>query len=317
MSRSSNNAARARSVLRDAIQSGVYSRGSQLPSTRELAVQLGINRNTATKIYSELARENLVELPANRPPIVIGDGTPVPENVFYQRMNAALEMILLESQLIGLAPADTTRMLTQIADDFFASYRAPRIFVAECNEIEARAYAQELTTRLDSVVRPVLLDQLGQIVARDIVVTPFFHLNEAREHLNGRTDHLIGLVVSANSSDIARIATTVSTGPLGIVAVNLTAADRLRRLLGFQIDVPMVTAGVNQPETLEAMRGTVECIACTVRADKATWRRMPDVPFLLVRYHIDERSIEQVRITVQRLGQSQAFASVNDNDTRA
>jgi GntR family transcriptional regulator len=310
MSRSSNNAARARAVLRDAIQSGVYARGSRLPSTRELAAQLGINRNTATKIYAELARENLIELPANRPPIVIGDGKPEPGAAFYKRLREALETIFLESQLIGISPADTTKMVNQAAADFFTSYRSPKVFVAECNEVEARAYAQELTIRLDSVVRPILLDQLGQIEPGDIVVTPFFHLNEVRERLNGRTEHLIGLVVSANSSDIARIATTVTTGPVGIVAVNLMAAERLRRLLGFQIDVPMVTASVNQPETLEAMRCKVECVVSTVRADKVKWQRMPDVPYLLVRYQTDERSIEQLRIEIQRLGQVQEVAGV-------
>jgi len=304
MSRSTNNAARARAVLRDAIQSGVYARGSRLPSTRELAAQLGINRNTATKIYSELARENLIELPPNRPPIVIGEGGPVSADVFQKRMSETLETILLESQLIGMTPADTTRMLNQVASNFFANYRAPRVFAAECNEIEARAYAQELTVRLDSPVRPVLLDQLGQIRSDDIVVTPLFHLHEARQHLNGRTEHLIGLVVTANSSDIAAIATTVTTGPLGIVAVNPGAAERLRRLLSFQIDVPMLTASVNQPEALEAMRGKVECIVSTVRAQKVKWRRMPEVPFMLIRYHTDERSIEQLRIEMQRLGQA-------------
>lgn len=313
MSRSTNNAARARAVLRDAIQSGVYSRGSRLPSTRELAAQLGINRNTATKIYSELARENLIELPPNRPPIVIGDGGPVSADVFQKRMSETLETILLESQLIGMTPAETTRMLNQVASEFFANYRAPRVFVAECNEVEARAYAQELTIRLDSPVRPVLFDQLGQIRPDDIVVTPLFHLHEVRQQLNGRTEHLIGLVVTANSSDIAAIATTVTTGPLGIVAVNPGAAERLRRLLSFQIDVPMLTASVNQPEALEAMRGKVECIVSTVRAQKVKWRRIPEVPFMLIRYHTDERSIEQLRVAMQRLGQAQFTATVSGN----
>lgn len=313
MSRSTNNAARARSVLRDAIQSGVYARGSRLPSTRELAAQLGINRNTATKIYAELAREHLIEQPANQPPIVIGDGAAMPAEAFYRRLRDSLETLFLESQLIGISPADTTRMLNQVAADFFASYRSPRVFVAECNDVEARAYAQELTTRLDSVVRPILMNQLGQIEAGDIVVTPFFHLNEVRDHLSGRTEHLIGLVVSANSADIANIATTVTTGPVGIVAVNMVAAERLRRLLSFQIDVPMLTASVHQPETLEAMRGNVECIVSTVRANEVTWQRIPGVPHLLIRYQTDDRSIEHLRVEVQRLGQVQGVAGVGDN----
>ncbi|HUG13586.1 MAG TPA: GntR family transcriptional regulator [Thermomicrobiales bacterium] len=301
--------------MRDAIRSGIYPRGSQLPSTRDLAAQFGINRNTANKIYHELADDQLIELAVNRPPVVIGDGKAAPEDVFYQRVRATLQTLLMESRLIGLSSADMTRMLSDIAFEFFASYRMPRIYVAECNEIEARAYAQELTIRLETVVRPILLGQLGKVEPDDIVVTPFFHLNEVRDEIDGRTDHLIGLVVSANSADIARIATAVTTGPLGIVAVNPVAAERLRRLLGFQIDVPMMTAGVREPDELDAMRGTVECVVCTQRADNENWERIAGVPFMHVRYQTDERSIEQVRIAIQRVGQSPEFALTSD--TRA
>lgn len=313
MSKPGNNAAQARSVLRDAIRSGIYMRGSQLPSTRDLAIQFGINRNTATKIYHELARDNLVELAVNRPPVVIGDGVTVPEDVLYQRMRETLWTLLHESRLIGLSSADTTRMLTDVAYEFFANYRTPRIYVAECNDIEARAYAQELTMKLDTVVRPILLEQLSSVSVGDIIVTPFFHLQEARDALGTNTEHLIGLVVSADSSDIARIAMMVKQGPLGIVAVNPHAAERLRRLLSFQIDVPMMTAGVNQPESLDAMRGTVECVVSTVRADHETWRRISDVPFALVRYQTDEHSIERLRGEIQRLGQVLEYAGVSDD----
>jgi DNA-binding transcriptional regulator YhcF (GntR family) len=305
-----DNAARARATLRDAILGGIYPRGGQLPSTRDLASQFGINRNTATKIYHELARENLIELTPNRPPLVIGDGLSSPKDVLYQRMRDTLWTLLHESRFVGLTPADTTRMLTDVAYEFFASYRSPRIFVAECNEIEARAYAQELTLKLDTVVLPILLHQLGRVEPDNIVVTPFFHLQEARQEIDGKTKHLIGMVVRADSSDIMKIATMAKKGPLGIVAVNQPAAERLRRLLGFQIDVPMLTAGVNQPETLEAMRGAIECVVSTERADRETWPRFTDVPFAVVRYQTDDQSIEVLRSEIQRLGRTEKSESV-------
>lgn len=50
-------------MLRDARQlqylvhyrlgSGLYPSGSRLPSTRNLAAELGVNRNTAAKVYDE------------------------------------------------------------------------------------------------------------------------------------------------------------------------------------------------------------------------------------------------------------------------
>lgn len=312
MMTSSNNAAQARSVLRDAIQNGVYPRGSRLPSTRDLAGQFRINRNTATKIYHELAQDNLIALAGNRPPVVTGDGVSAPQDMLYQRARDTLSTVLHESRMIGLSPAETTSMLAKIAYEFFANYRTPRIYVAECNDIEARAYAQELTLKLDTVVRPVLLDQLGKIEAADIIVAPLFHLQEAREELAGHVGQLIGLVVTADSSDLARIAAMVHKGPLGIIAIHMDAAERLRRLLGFQLDVPMVTAALDQPESLDAIH-EVECIVCTTRADRENWRRIPDVPTALIRYHADEHSIDMLRGEIQRLGQAAEVAAASDD----
>jgi len=308
-----NNAEEARTVLRDAITRGAYPRGMTLPSTRELAAQFEINRNTAAKIYQELAQAGLVELGTNRPPVVIGDGTPEAGDQLQSRMRDALRPLLHESLLIGISPETTRQSLVDITEDFFANHSSLKVYFAECNDYEAQVYAQNLTQRLGNTVRPVLLDQLTHVESTDIVVTPYFHLQEAAEKLKGRTSHLVGLVVTADSLEIAKVAEMVTTGPLGIIAVNLSAAERLRRLLGFQIDVPMMTAAIDQQNTLEAMHGVVECVVCTARVDRMEWPRIPDVPTALVHYHADEHSIENLRGEIQRLSQlAMVMASEND-----
>lgn len=304
MAQARKNAEEARSVLRDAITHGAYARGMTLPSTRDLAAQFGINRNTAAKIYQELAQDRLIELGTNRPPIVIGGGTPESGDLLHGRLLDALRPLLHESLLIGIPPEKTRQVLASITDEFFANHRSLKVYFAECNDFEAQVYAQNLTQRLGSAVRPILLDQLAQVESSDIVVTPYFHLQEAAEKLDGGTSHLVGLVVTADSSEIANIAAMVTTGPLGIIAVNLSAAERLRRLLGFQIDVPMMTAAIDRQDTLEAMHGVVECVVCTARVDRMDWQRIPDVPSALVHYHADEHSIENLRGEIQRLSQT-------------
>ena len=52
------------------------------------------------------------------------------------------------------------------------------------------------------------------------------------------------------------------------------------------------------------MRGKVECVVSTERADRETWPRFPEVPFAVVRYETDDRSIERLRSEIQRLGQA-------------
>jgi DNA-binding transcriptional regulator YhcF (GntR family) len=312
MPKFSNNAAQARSVLRDAIQSGVYPHGSMLPSTRQLATQFGINRNTATKIYHELADDNLVELTANRPPIVLGACIQSKPDSLRERMREVLAPMLLESRLIGLSAEDSRRLIVELTDEFYASYPPHTIYVAECNEFEARIYAQELTLKLGSIVLPVLLDRLNNGVAADIIVTPYFHLHQAKEALGSKSDQLVGMVVTADSSDIARVASMVTNGPLGIIAFGLHAAERLRRLLSFQIEVPMITAGIDHPETLDELASKVECVVCTQRSYSMARNSIPDVPLTLIQYHPDEQSIDLLRREIQRIRDVSTLASAPD-----
>ena len=57
-------------AIREAIRSGSLAPGSLLPSTRDLAREAGVSRNTAMAAYAELARQSLL---AGR----IGSGTRV------------------------------------------------------------------------------------------------------------------------------------------------------------------------------------------------------------------------------------------------
>ncbi|MFM6861010.1 MAG: GntR family transcriptional regulator, partial [Dolichospermum sp.] len=47
--------------IRFAIASGQYSPGYKLPSTRALAMQTGLHRNTISKVYRQLEVEGFVE----------------------------------------------------------------------------------------------------------------------------------------------------------------------------------------------------------------------------------------------------------------
>ena len=48
-------------AIRAAVATGRLPKGTQLPTVRQLAVELKVNANTVAKVYSELEREGLVE----------------------------------------------------------------------------------------------------------------------------------------------------------------------------------------------------------------------------------------------------------------
>ena len=295
MAQALNNASQARSVLRDAIQRGVYPPGSSLPSTRRLAEQFGINRNTANRIYHEFARDRLVDLPPNRPPVVRPDPASGTPDRLYAHVRDSLQRLLHDCRMAGLPGEDIRTLLNEVIEEYFSTFPDHRIYVAECNEEEAHWFAQELTLRLGVTVQPILLDRLDGDLGGDLILTPYFHLADVRKALDGKTGNVQGLVVSADGSDIMRVAAMVSNGPLGVVAVLPDGAERLRNLLSFQINVPMITASTDLPITVEHLQGQVECVVTTPRACDSVRALLPGVPVTMIQYQIDEGSLEMAR----------------------
>ncbi|KQT25620.1 MULTISPECIES: PLP-dependent aminotransferase family protein [Bradyrhizobium] len=62
------------SQLRDLIASGRLGKGRALPSSRRLAGDLGVSRNTVTHAYEQLAAEGYIEASHGRRPVVTVDG---------------------------------------------------------------------------------------------------------------------------------------------------------------------------------------------------------------------------------------------------
>jgi GntR family transcriptional regulator len=93
--------------IRLAIASGRFSPGDQLPTVRQLAVELRVNANTVAKVYAELERAGVLETRR-------GVGTFVRAPAGYgaadgerQRLLAHLvDRVLLEAAGLGFSPAD-------------------------------------------------------------------------------------------------------------------------------------------------------------------------------------------------------------------
>jgi GntR family transcriptional regulator len=83
-------------AIRLAVATGKLARGDQLPTVRQLAVDLRINANTVAKVYAELERAGVVATQR-------GVGT------FIQ-----------EPANEAVSPADRRRQLTALADEFLS-----------------------------------------------------------------------------------------------------------------------------------------------------------------------------------------------------
>jgi GntR family transcriptional regulator len=112
----------------EAIASGALRRGDSLPTTRQLAADLGINMHTVNKAYDLLRQEGLIRLGRRTGAVVSRDpasGPPAATEIAQWEQRA--RTLLAEAVAKGLSPRETLRRCQTILDDFTAGSADPAL----------------------------------------------------------------------------------------------------------------------------------------------------------------------------------------------
>jgi len=105
--------------VKSRILSGTLKPGSQLPSVRELAVQLTINPNTVARAYQDLEREGWVRTRRGRGTYV-ADRPPVDDASARELVGERMELIVREAQELGLDRQTVEILLRRKLDELWA-----------------------------------------------------------------------------------------------------------------------------------------------------------------------------------------------------
>jgi len=104
--------------VKRATASGLMKAGDQMPSVRELAIELTVNPNTVAKAYQELEREGVIRT-------VRGVGTFITEKeikiVHEERVRAlqsAIDSALVEAHHLGFAEAEVRKIFEERINDW-------------------------------------------------------------------------------------------------------------------------------------------------------------------------------------------------------
>nr|WP_238355038.1 GntR family transcriptional regulator [Kribbella sandramycini] len=103
----------------EAVADGVLREGSQLPSTRQLGVDLGINFHTVNKAYDLLRTEGVILVNRKSGAIVRRDassGPPEPE--YADEWQSRLRTLLAEAVVQGLPPSEVTARSNALLGSF-------------------------------------------------------------------------------------------------------------------------------------------------------------------------------------------------------
>ncbi len=98
------------------VASGLLAPGAELPSTRALSAQLGVNPMTISKAYSYLEREGVVERRPGRPLVVKAVAESESESRKLEQLRESLAGSVTVLRQLGIAPARALETFQELLD---------------------------------------------------------------------------------------------------------------------------------------------------------------------------------------------------------
>ncbi len=92
--------------IKRSIALGILQSGEQLPTVKQLAVDLTVNPNTVARAYRDLERDQVIETAPGRGSFVRADGITESPKVAAEIGGDALDVALREAKSVGLSRAD-------------------------------------------------------------------------------------------------------------------------------------------------------------------------------------------------------------------
>ncbi len=96
--------------IKRSIALGVLQSGEQLPTVKQLAIDLTVNPNTVARAYRELEREQVIETAPGRGSFVRSNGVTESPKVAAEIAGDALDLALREARSVGLERPEVRRL---------------------------------------------------------------------------------------------------------------------------------------------------------------------------------------------------------------
>lgn len=313
------------------IQTGHLAAGVQLPTVRQLAGFLRINRNTVSKVFAELGREGYLSCEPGRGTFV-SRATGETEAI-SGRMGALLAVVdasIRKAQQLGFSPGEFATALyarTQTTAKPGPVHRVP-VLLLECNRPQLKLFGAQLAEALPLRVTPLLIAELTDRIQRtpgflaryDLVVTTFFHIREVQALLAEVPREVVALLAEA-SLDTLRCLTALPEGTkVGVACQEWTGTDNVK--LSIQnaglTHIHLVPGCGTDPETLRQMLKEVSVVVCSSLVAAQIRTMAPRRTEILVDdRRLDPAGIEMLRQRLETLAAGDSIGKTSQINRRS
>lgn len=218
------------------IEAGQLGDGDGLPSSRMLAANLHVNRNTVARAYAELRDRGYIESRRRNGMVVTGAEVIRGEAVRHEEAQRVLNEAVTQCLELGLSADEIATIAYH--ESLQAQHEALRLSFVECNRERADSFSSKLSERLGMPVEPLVLGSLraDDLRVADLVITTFFHLAEVRALARSMRDgqaapEVLAIVVAPHVQTLVKLAQIPKHKRIGILYWTQDQAETIRQSL--------------------------------------------------------------------------------------
>jgi GntR family transcriptional regulator len=281
------------------IEAGQLADGDGLPSSRMLAANLHVNRNTVARAYAELRDRGYIESRRRNGMVVVGAESVRREAIRHEEAQRVLTEAVRECLELGLSADEIATIAYH--ESLQAQHDALRLLFVECNAERAESFSSKLSERLEMPVEPLVLGEMDaeQLGGADLVITTFFHLAEVRSLARSisagqaAAPEVLAIVVAPHVQTLVKLAQIPKSKRIGILYWTQDQAETIRQslvdtglgrieVLGSASDeeleaIDMLVVPSENPELREQVGDAVPVIEYGNVLDEASVRMVADV----------------------------------------
>lgn len=289
-------------MLTGRIRTGEYPEGSQLPTVRDLAHELSVNKNTIVRAYQALERKGFLELIRGRGAFV-RTSKPILGEI-DSRWLLRLDELILDAKQRNVARDLVLAEIRARVDTIFGQSDLRLAFI-ECNQQDIDEMATQLASAVRHPFQGVLLDEFVKrpqetTAAYDLVVTTFYHLNEVNRALgNGKHENLVAVHALPNHEALLELA-RLHAPVIGLVAALPSVVDTLTHLVQtYHPAATLMSALIDDAPRVKMLLQKADAVVVTRAFARQLLRFKPDIPVVVVTFTVDQQSVAYLRNRIQ------------------
>ena len=221
------------------IQTRQLPTGTQLPTVRQLAGFLRVNRNTVSKVFSEMEREGFLSCVPGRGSFV---SSPKMESRMkvekMHRLLAVVDDALARAKRLGFSPEELSLTLyarAQTTSEKIGLPGAATLFI-ECIQSQVDLFTKELREELSIQVDSMLLEDLKKVVEKTpeslkrytLLITTFYHIREVQALVAESGIEVVGLLVDTSLDTLMRLTALPDGTKVGVACTDRTGAENIK-----------------------------------------------------------------------------------------